>query len=290
MEIDKKFFALKFKPHFISSDLKLCSDGLTEKEEIEFVMRFWPFSKYREEKVKTFDIKLQHRKIIKEEWNKELPSKIFTFDDDKVFSTVWPCIEQDLEDFLIKKENINPSKKIRSEFPEINELKKLYEPLVKSTVYCERGHTLEKRIIKSVNQSENFNFLHNKNTQEIDFGFCILKGKPDGIDSQKNSIIEVKSKNSIQPVSEKERLQCLSYLRILKFQTCLLVQSDRNGEKKIFNIFRDDQEFTERIYYKLKDFVTKYRNMTEEEFLEKLFIYKENYNPYPILVNYLHDS
>lgn len=126
-----------------------------------------------------------------------------------------------------------------------------------------------------INRTRNFSFRET-HLQEIDFGFCILKGLPDGIDNDKELIIEIKTKSCFQPISEKEKLQCLSYLRMMKFKKCFLVQSDSSGNNQIFEIDRNDSEFTEKIYGKLKDFVNKYRNMTEDEFLDKLYFYKES--------------
>lgn len=62
----------------------------------------------------------------------------------------------------------------------------------------------------------------------------------------------------------------------MKLKKCLLVQSDSLGNNQVIEIERNDSEFTEKIYDKLKDFVYKYRNISEDEFLIKLYFYKEN--------------
>lgn len=276
MESQDKF-AASFKPKFNSFDLKFCGNDFTEKDELEFVVGFWPFSKYSGKIFRNFDVKPTHREMIKIEWTNQLPKGIFTFDDDLVFNKVWPTIEQELESFIFQNENIDPIKKTmldNSKNKELDELKDWYKPLIKKAVRCERGLRLEKRLIQSINQNQNCEFRKTYK-REIDFGSYKLLGIPDGIDNKKKMIIEIKTKNSIQPVSNNERLQCLSYLKIMEYHKCLLVQSDQNGEQDITEILNDHQQFTDEIFIKLKNFVDKYRNMTEEEFLEKLYFYCE---------------
>lgn len=104
MELQETQFAPKFKPSFNSSDLKFCCEDFTEKDEIEFVVGFWPFSRYKEQVLKKLELKAEHKKLIKVEWKTELSNGKFTFDDDKIFNKVWSLIEPDLGD-LTKKIN-----------------------------------------------------------------------------------------------------------------------------------------------------------------------------------------
>jgi hypothetical protein len=156
-----------------------------------------------------------------------------------------------------------------------------YKSVAKTTVYMERGNQLEKSIIERLNEQQNYNFVQDKELKWADFELFKICGIPDGIDLERQTVVEVKTRYFIDiakksPVCLRERVQCLSYLKLTNCKLCLLVESGPNGEQNVHRIEWDEDEFVSRVVDKLSDFVCKYRRMSEQEFCQIAKKYKYN--------------
>lgn len=145
-------------------------------------------------------------------------------------------------------------------------------------ISLERGNQLEPHVIEKINKDENMSFVQDKTLRTMDFGFYRLCGIVDGIDEAKKTLIEVKTRNSVdlnkKTINLRDRLQCLAYLKLTSCERCLLVESGPNGQQNKFFIEWDEDEFEERIASRLRQFVIKYRTMKESEFRVKVRKYK----------------
>lgn len=105
----------------------------------------------------------------------------------------------------------------------------------------------------------------------------IIKGRVDGIDTQSNTLIEIKTRSKVDHTSNtmelRDRIQCLAYMKLTSYSSAFLVENDSNGELRLFRIEYDEIEFTNRIHLGLIHFVNKYRNISENEFLKLIYKY-----------------
>ena len=122
------------------------------------------------------------------------------------------------------------------------------------------------------------NFVQEKSLKTMNFGYFRLCGIIDGIDTEKKTLIEVKTRNFIdvhkRTINLKDKLQCLAYLKLTGCERCLLVESGPKGQQTKFYIDWDESEFEERIVDRLRRFVSKYRSMKESEFRIRIRKYK----------------
>jgi len=155
-----------------------------------------------------------------------------------------------------------------------------YKSAVKLNIRLERGNQLESHVIEKINKEENMNFVQDKTLRTMNFGFYTLCGIVDGIDEAKRTLIEVKTRNSVdvnkRTINLKDRLQCLAYLKLTNCERCLLVESGPKGQQNKHFIEWNENEFEDRIASRLREFVIKYRNMKESEFRIKVRKYKFN--------------
>ena len=124
------------------------------------------------------------------------------------------------------------------------------------------------------------NFIPDNSDRLMNFNdYYSVKARIDGIDVNSGTIIEIKTKSnidhSITTMELKDRIQCLVYMKISGLSKCLLVESDSNGQMKIFRIFFDESEFLNRIDNGLIHFVNKYRNLSEHEFYKLICKYSK---------------
>ena len=158
-----------------------------------------------------------------------------------------------------------------------------YKASAKSYVHMQRGIHLEKRIIERLNSAENMNFVARDKLWIKAYDNALFKicGIVDGIDAQKQTIIEVKTKSrlsaSLSGVSLKERVQCMCYMSLTGCDKCILVESGPCGEQNVFHIVMDVNEFECIVLDKLRRFVNKYRNMDEDEFKRLVLKYSLSY-------------
>ena len=143
-----------------------------------------------------------------------------------------------------------------------------------------RGVLLEPNIIKKINQDLGTNFIKNSIKSYYRADKFIICGEVDGIDTGTNTILEIKTKKYINfsnsVIELRERLQCLSYMKILKCSKCLLVHSGPNGIYRKFWINFDENEFNQRIESRLDAISTKYRNISKDDFEKLVKKYKKN--------------
>lgn len=146
-----------------------------------------------------------------------------------------------------------------------------YKSLVKSHVRTQRGIILEKHIINRINEQEGLNFVEDIELKTMDFETFKICGRVDGIDREKGYLIEVKTRSCINGFNEavnfRERLQCLTYMKLTQTSRCYLVESDGKGQQKMTIIEYDEKAFETEIVSHLRNFALKYRSMSEEEFI-----------------------
>ena len=149
---------------------------------------------------------------------------------------------------------------------------------MKVIISTQRGNQLEPNIIEKINKEESMNFVQEKSLKTIDFKYFSICGRIDGIDAEKKTLIEVKTRKSIEvhkrTINLKDKLQCLAYLKLTGCERCLFVESGPKGQQNKFCIDWDEREFEDRIIKPLRSFVIKYRNMKEREFRIRLKKYK----------------
>lgn len=296
-------FATNFKPTFRACDLALFCMAPSEKTEIEFVLKYFPFSKFKPRVKKTLknhleEIRPKDKEIIVKEWTHQAQKGNVKFDDEKVINKVSECINKNYEIFFdedsdetkfiryanldlltTSKENVQTDFNMHEQLykDKLNYELEMYKSTVKKTVHLERGILFEKNIIDMINKKENADFIQDKALKSTDFGLFKICGILDGVDWKKRTIIEVKTRNFIfkdkKTISLREKLQCLCYMKLNECDKCILVESDSNGEHNMIKIDWDEQEFEERVLSKLRDFVIKYRTIEEEEFKSKVCKY-----------------
>lgn len=88
-----KQFAHNFTPTFQASQLISMCNFPNEKTEIAFVLRYWPFSKYKKpkeshEKSKTNELRSQDKEMIKSELQSQFASGSINFDDDGLMDKI----------------------------------------------------------------------------------------------------------------------------------------------------------------------------------------------------------
>lgn len=98
-------FAFSFKPTFQASSLASLCNFPREKTEIAYVLKFWPFSKYKtshkkEEckrisgETKKFEIRDQDKKIIQNELQSQFASGSINFDDKSLLNKISAILEK----------------------------------------------------------------------------------------------------------------------------------------------------------------------------------------------------
>jgi hypothetical protein len=162
----------------------------------------------------------------------------------------------------------------------ITENLEAYKSIAKTTVYMERGNQLEKSIVVKLNEGGKFNFVKMNDLRSADFGLFKICGIPDGVDSERSTVVEVKTRHYVdlakKTVCLRERVQCLCYLKLTSCKVCLLVESGPSGEQNVHVIEWDDDEFETVVVDKLSEFVLKYRKINEVEFSQIAKKYKYN--------------
>lgn len=282
--------APRFTPVFRASDLGTFCNSPKEKTELKFVLKYFPFYIYKPKKFtsglneyehETFTdiLKPEHKDLIKKEWETHFSSKTLSFDDNQIAEKVNTNIQSS---FGVKDEasanilDLNEDSESNMTDDGLFKLEK-YKSVAKSFISMERGNQLEKNIIDTINVNENMNFVQDKELKFFDFGFFKICGIIDGIDVEKQTLIEVKTRNIISTnntISLKERIQCLCYMKLTNCHKCLLVESGPDGSQNIIKIAYDDIEFEDRVLNKLRDFVIKYREMDANEFKKSVDKYK----------------
>jgi hypothetical protein len=134
----------------------------------------------------------------------------------------------------------------------------------------QRGIKIENPVILKVNQDHGFNFQQNKKYMDKDFGSFRIRGKTDGIDHEKRTLIEVKSRNKFDAskctITEKEKIQPLVYMNLYDCDRCLFVVSGPDGKQKIEEIEWDEEKFNRVVISKLEKFTNYARSLTKEDF------------------------
>ncbi len=146
-----------------------------------------------------------------------------------------------------------------------------FHSLVVSTVRLERGNQMETFIVQDFNSKYGFNFTKNHSCYKEDFGSFRICGKTDGIDCKRRIIIEVKTLNSLEKPYYysyilRVMFQCYCYMILTKTEKCFLVERDSRGTQRVHFIELNKKIFIKECLNKLKFFVDKYRNMSEEKF------------------------
>jgi hypothetical protein len=306
-----KHFASKFKPKFRACDLALFCMNNSETQELKFLLKYWPFRRYMPKKSSELftvtELKEKDHEMIKKEWQNQI--KINTdlkFDDKIVLDKVNQSLKRDFDAQLLDKdEDSNETEFIRhcdlskleskeakflkfdydlESIKKVKEQKlekfKAYKSLAKTTIHCERGIQLEQAIIVKINAELGFNFVQDKELKIRDYENFFICGLVDGIDRERNSIIEVKTRFFIDKnkkpsmIQLREKLQCLSYMSLTESKLCFLVESDSRGEQNVIKIEWDEDEFEAECLNKLREFVEKYKTISEIDFCRIISKYK----------------
>lgn len=302
--------APQFRPTFRPSDLVLFTGGkhVDQKNVLRLLFKYQPFRKYKPKKptkipaqnVPIRELKQQDKELIRNEWKSQLPigglKRKIEFNDQKVIEKVTKKIT---ESFLNELDDDSNETKIiknmdfsllenKSNFKLDYDLEisvkqaqmtnlENYTNLVKTSIYMERGNLFESPVIEKINQEHGYKFVQNKELIKKEFDCFAIQGIVDGIDTERKMIIEVKTRNELFKnkswTYKRERLQCLCYMKLTGCTGCILVECGPNGEIVMNNIEWDSDEFQTEIVDKLTEFVTKYREISEEEFIKLASIY-----------------
>ena len=145
-----------------------------------------------------------------------------------------------------------------------------YLEMAKSRVFMERGTQYEPFVIQKVNREKNYNFVPDKKYRIASFDLFQIGGIIDGIDKERDLLIEVKTKSFLkEQVSCAEKHQCMVYMKLTGCKNCLLVENSSSGEQRISSIEWDKVEFEKKIIQPLNVFVEKYKNAGNVEALVK---------------------
>ena len=141
-----------------------------------------------------------------------------------------------------------------------------------------RGRIYEKAIINKLNQEGNFEFLSNKEDLRL---VCIdglfnICGIADGVDVDKNTVIEVKTRRCGSGITLTDEIQALCYLKLYECDTCMLVISDSNGRRvNSRNVLWSENDFNVKIKSKLTEFTNYARNLTKGDFVRLIRLVEE---------------
>lgn len=162
-----KNFASNFMPVFRASELaRFCSiKTRKEKIELDFVIRYAPFSKFKSKLVPgqrfsslrftTHEDKSRIKKELQNEFNTSDSTK---FDDKKVLDKLMQSNATSDDSCASSKDannnDLDLAKYLREEFQKSN-----YSNSLLNQIRCERGRQLENKIIERINMQENMNFI-----------------------------------------------------------------------------------------------------------------------------------
>lgn len=260
-----KQFASNFTPIFQASTLTALCNHPSEKTEIHFLFNYWPFRKYKpsispsknSSPKKSTELRSEDKELIKTEWQSHFASGSITFDDKSLMNKVNENLtkpdtgfqlemDEDSNEIKFEKKremaetdsnnnntnfNFNVQEQLYQDKLDY-ELEK-YKSVVMTTISQERGNQLEKFIIEKINQDEKMNFVQDKTLKTVDLGIFKLCGIVDGIDESKKILIEVKTRKYVdmnkKTIDLKDKLQCLTYMKLTNCERCLLVVSGPSG-------------------------------------------------------------
>lgn len=312
MSSDFKLLASKFKPRFRAKYLgPFCNDNRRESTELNFVKKFEPFksevfklmdnSKNKSGLVDRKPVKInkKHLSQIKEELQANLSGGSFAFNDKLLYRKVANNgldlnngFDHMIEEEEVEEEEETPAnaskmnkdeatKRIVIEFDSDDEENiakhgiERYNKTLSNVISRERGKMFEKPLIEQLNKEEGWNFCKDSRLKQKDYdGLFSISGFVDGIDTERNWLIEIKTKdkleeNSPNMITLNERLQCICYMNMTGCSKCILVESGPSSYRRITEIDYNENEFEEKILKKLNEFVLKYRQMSLHDFKNK---------------------
>lgn len=258
-----KVFA-SFKPTFTASEIsKFCSPNIPERVVFNLLVKNQPFIQYKQTIQRSLiplksssepSVKINK---IKEEWENNFQNGNLNFNDIQVFNKVLKIhyTQNNTTQNEIDNKDLDPK--------EINFLMR--------KIRFERGKQMQQLILEKINKEEKTNFITCNKNNVIELENYFLSGRPDGIDKESNSVIEIKTKsNSCKNISLNDRIQCMAYLKLTNCDKCYLVMSDPESFHSIFKFRFDPNEFETEISKKINYFVNKYRNLSKNEFFKMI--------------------
>ena len=251
-----------FKPTFTASEIsKFCSPNLPEKTIFNLLIKNQPFIQYKqnlfklEAPVKSISVPVVDKAQIKEVWENNFQNGNLNFNDTKVFNKVLQVY------YTEKKPTLNET--------DTKDLDPKKLSFLMRNIRFERGKQMQQLILEKINKEEKTNFVVCNKNNIIELENYFLSGRPDGIDKESNSVIEIKTRSiSIKTIALNDRIQCMAYLKLTNCDKCYLVMSDPASFHSIFKFRFDPSEFETEISQKINHFVHKCRNLSKSEFVK----------------------
>jgi hypothetical protein len=276
-------FAVDFKPRFPASKVGEFCGRKSERVKVKFLRQFEPFSKIvtRSSALKAGEAYVpkgakpllndHEKKFLKQTLDISINTQMLTFNDKNVMTSFGKGVE---EKFRIEEttEATTQDQVLSIE----QELEKQMQ--VARYISCMRGRILEDHVVAKVNEETDLTFEKNKTRTIVDFGLFKVVGIIDGISTDGKTILEIKTRNKLNTekntITNKERKQALTYLKMYGCNSCLFVEADPDGNLKKTEIGWNEEEFNNEILAKLNEFVLYARSLSEEEFHDLLEKYQ----------------
>jgi hypothetical protein len=295
----KNVIAPDFKPTFRSCDLAVFCNNPTPKAKINFFRKYEAFVDHCP---KILPKPVQQKKVyltnedkvnMQKELDKSLANNSLSFNDEAIINIGLESVKKmdDLSfmmsQLLMTDDSDSPEENVDYDTCESDEeffkknveteksqrLEELIRIKTKQARFytsTQRGIKIEKAVILKVNLDRGFNFHQNKQLIEQDFGSFKIHGIIDGIDPEKRTVIEVKSRNKFDAnkctITEKEKIQSLVYMKLYDCDKCLFVESGPDGNQKIKEIEWNEEKFNREVLNKLEKFTNYARSLTKEDF------------------------
>jgi len=277
------------KPTFRPCDLAVFCNNPTPKAKINFFKNCKAFDDYFPEilpksvQQESFHLTNENKANMKIELDKCFANNSLSFNDEAIINigleSVKPMmskhlkteesesIEDQVDNYTCESDEAFFKKDVQSDDEERIRIKTKEARFYTST---QRGKRIENPVILKVNQDHGFNFQQNKKYMDKDFGSFRIRGKTDGIDPEKRTLIEVKSRNKFDAskctITEKKKIQPLVYMNLYDCDRCLFVVSGPDGKQKIEEIEWDEEKFNRVVISKLEKFTNYARSLTKEDF------------------------